>query len=120
MSESPPKPATTPSPAMDLESLTARLKNTQAVGFFTKLSIKIEIDKLANQFSKHRAGASELTYEQLRERFDLLLLKVLTLLQDEDKKLANDIAAARESIWEAFMNGGASGTHETNNDNEHA
>lgn len=124
MSESPPKPPAPPDaaspPAMDLESLTARLKNSRAVGFFTKLSLKNEIDRLLNEISKHRTGESTVTYEQLRERFDLLLLKVLTLLQDKDKELANDISTARESIWEAFMNGGNSGARENKDDDEHA
>ena len=92
--------------SMDLETLTSRLKKTRAVGFLTKLSLKNEIDGLVKHIQKHHASKSDLTYEQLRERFDLLLLKVLTLLQDKDKELAKDISDAREAIWGAFVNNG--------------
>lgn len=36
---------------------------------------------------------------ELRQRYDLLLLKVLSLLQDSDPPLAAAIAASREAIW---------------------
>ena len=36
---------------------------------------------------------------QLRRSYDLLLMKVLSLLQDADQKLASAIVASREAIW---------------------
>ena len=36
---------------------------------------------------------------QLRQFYDLLLMKVLTLLQDADKMLASSIVSSREAIW---------------------
>ena len=36
---------------------------------------------------------------ELRQRYDLLMLKVLSLLQNSDPPLANDIVASREAIW---------------------
>ena len=36
---------------------------------------------------------------ELRERYNLLLLKVLSLLQGNDPALAQDVAASREAIW---------------------
>ena len=44
-----------------------------------------------------RGGAPGLT--TLRQQDDLLLLKVLSLLQDNDASLASAISASRESIW---------------------
>jgi biotin operon repressor len=35
----------------------------------------------------------------LRQQYDLLLLKVLTLLQDSDPSLAAAISSSREAIW---------------------
>ncbi len=109
-----------PPQSMDLESLTACLKKTRAVGFFTKHSLKNEIDDLLKHIDKHHAGKSTLSYEQLRERFHLLLLKVLALLQDKDKELAEDISIARESIWGAFMNRGKSESSGKKIDEKHA
>ena len=35
----------------------------------------------------------------MRQSYDLLLLKVLSLLQDKDATLASAISASREAIW---------------------
>ena len=35
----------------------------------------------------------------LRRSYDLLMMKVLSLLQDEDQKLASAIVSSREAIW---------------------
>ena len=42
---------------------------------------------------------SEGGLSQLRERFDLLILQVLTMVQDGDPQLAQTIASSRDSLW---------------------
>ncbi len=42
---------------------------------------------------------SKATLAELRQKYDLLLLKVLSLLQDGDPQLAAAISASREAIW---------------------
>jgi len=71
-------------PALDLTSLEQRLKDTKAIGVFTKLSLKNQVDDLL---------------AQLRQKYDLLLLKALSVLQDGDPALASAISASREAIW---------------------
>jgi len=90
-------------PKLDLDDLEQRLRNTDAIGFLTKLSLKHEIDDLLDAFRAFHKGKGELTHEQLRERYDLLLLKVVTLLQDGDPTLAQEIYAAREGLWELLL-----------------
>jgi len=36
---------------------------------------------------------------ELRQKYDLLLLKVLSLLQDGDPPLASAVSGSREAIW---------------------
>ncbi len=36
---------------------------------------------------------------ELRRSYDLLMMKVLSLLQDHDQRLASDIVSSRERIW---------------------
>ena len=36
---------------------------------------------------------------ELRQSYDLLIMKVLSLLQDDDQRLASAIVASREAIW---------------------
>jgi len=100
----PPVAATTPAepPAaaeLDLAGLEQRLRETRAIGVFTKLSIKNQVDDLLDQFRGFYQGQLKVQLEELRERYELLLLKVLTLLQDADRELAQAITASREAIW---------------------
>jgi hypothetical protein len=56
------------------------------------------VHDLLTQFRAfHQEGAGVLT--ELREKYSLLLLKVLALLQAGDPVLARAIAASREAIW---------------------
>jgi len=90
------KPAT---PPLDLKSLETRLRETKAVGVFTKISLKNQVDDLLDQFRAYHQHATTTTLAALRQSYNLLLLKVLALLQDSDPSLARDIVASREAIW---------------------
>jgi hypothetical protein len=90
------QPAAAP---LDLASLETRLKNTQAIGVLTKLSLKNQVDDLLNQFRAFYQGKLKTTLAELRRPYDLLILKVLSLLQDKDPPLATDLSASREAIW---------------------
>jgi hypothetical protein len=93
----PPVKAAAP-PTLDLASLETRLRATGAIGVFTKLSLKNQVSDLFDQFKAfHHGGAPALT--TLRQAYELLLLKVLSLIQDNDASLASAISASRESIW---------------------
>jgi hypothetical protein len=94
----PPKQAA-PAPTLDLAALEARLKQTKAIGLMTKLSLKNKVDDLLDQFRKHHSGKPMPTVAELRRSYDLLMMKVLSLLQDHDQQLASDILSSRERIW---------------------
>jgi hypothetical protein len=87
------------SPALNLAALEQRLRDTHAIGVFTKLSLKNQVDDLLDQFRGSYQGRIKIPLANLRQRYDLLLLKVLTLLQDGDQQLATAIASSRETIW---------------------
>ena len=91
------KPAT--APPLDLKSLETRLKETKAIGVFTKVALKNQVDDLLNQFRAHYQGRQKTSLAELRRGYDRLLLKVLALLQDTDPPLAGAIVASREAIW---------------------
>jgi hypothetical protein len=75
------------------------LRDTKAIGVFTKLSLKNQVDDLLAQFKAFHNKQAKLTPSELRQRYDLLLLKVLSLLQDNDPSLASAISASREALW---------------------
>lgn len=115
------KPAPTPAPAaapatkepivasapkakgFDLDMLTKRLKQTGAIGVFTKLAINSDATDLIDAVKKYRQLAVLQTkLAEVRSRFDGLVIKILALLED-DLQLARDIYVAREQIWSNLL-----------------
>jgi hypothetical protein len=96
----PPAPAAKPAtPPLDLSSLEARLRETRAIGTFTKLAIKNEVDDLLDKFRAYYEGRQRTTLAELRQPYETLIMKVLSLLQDGDPSLARAIAESREALW---------------------
>ena len=97
-----PVPAAPPavSLTLDFNALKNQLKETKAIGLFSKIALKNQIDDLLDQFRKYYQGKAKIDMTGLRRSYNLLMMKVLSLLQDEDQKLASAIVAAREAIWD--------------------
>lgn len=88
------------SPApLDFKSLASRLRETRAIGVFTKLALKNEVDDLVDRLRAYHKRQGTATLAELRRNYDMLLLKVLSLLQDSDPPLARDIVKSRAAIW---------------------
>ena len=86
-------------PTLDLDALKEELRATKAIGFFTKITLKNQVDDLLDRFREYYQGKARLRMTDLRRSYDLLLMKVLSLLQDTDQKLASAIVSSREAIW---------------------
>ena len=82
-----------------MNALKERLKQTKAIGIFTKIALKNQVDDLLEQFSEYYEGKGKLTMTDLRRSYNLLMMKVLSLLQDADQTLASAIVSSREAIW---------------------
>ena len=89
-------------PTLDLKTLEEQLRATKAIGFFTKITLKNKVDDLLDEFGDYYNGDRKRTMADLRRSYDLLLMKVLSLLQDEDPKLASTIVSSREAIWDVL------------------
>ena len=95
-----PVPAAKPSePSLDVAALTTRLRDTNAIGVFTKLALKNQVDDLLKQFRAYHQGGQKTGVASLRQPYNMLLLKVLSLVQDSDPSLARAISGSREAIW---------------------
>ena len=95
-----PSPPPPPPPSLlDLDELKRRVRVTSAIGPFTKLALKNEIDDLLDAFAELHEGRAGPGLRALRERFDLLVMKVVALLEDDDARLAHDVARSREHLW---------------------
>jgi hypothetical protein len=104
-SQPPVKPAVPVAPAapvartLDVNTLIEQLKETKAIGLFTKISLKNKVDDLMDKFHEYYQRQGSHTLPELRQSYDLLMMKVLSLLQDKDPPLATTIASSREAIW---------------------
>ncbi|MGZ5074590.1 MAG: hypothetical protein ACXWBL_15715 [Usitatibacter sp.] len=92
-------PPAASAPPLDLTSLEEKLKETPAIGVMTKLSLRNQVNDLLDQFRAYYAGRLKTSLADLRRPYELLLMKVLSLLQDADPALARAINASREAIW---------------------
>jgi len=88
-----------PEPPLNVAELKTRLRETRAIGTFAKLALRNQMDDLVQEFRSRHLGGQSNSVVNLRQRYDLLLLKVLVLIQDGDPPLARTIADSREAIW---------------------
>jgi hypothetical protein len=86
-------------PALDLKSLEQRLRDTRALGVFTKLSLKNQVDALLDEFRDFHRGKIPPPLSELQREYNVLLARVLTLLKDDDASLAAAISSSRDAIW---------------------
>jgi hypothetical protein len=84
---------------LDVAALKARLRNTKALGVLTKLELQNQMDDLLKQFRAHHQSGQKTSVASLRQSYDMLVLKVLSVVQDGDPSLARTIAGSREAIW---------------------
>lgn len=96
----PPPVARVQEPQMDMASLIARLRETNAIGAMTKLALKNQVDDLLKKFRAHYQTGQRPTVAELRQPYDMLVMKVLALVQDKDPSLARSISNSRRAIWE--------------------
>lgn len=93
------QPVSSGPPPLDLPSLEQRLRDTKAIGVFTKLSLKNQVDDLLGALKAFHAGQHNPPLTELRESFETLLLKVVSVLQKGDPQLASAISSSRDAIW---------------------
>jgi hypothetical protein len=104
----PPRVASSPVPAapqpsaapLDFTSLVTGLRETKAIGVLTKISVKNQSDDLLEKFRAYHRQQDAMPLSELRRSYDMLFLKLLSLLQDGDPPLAKAIDGSRAAIWE--------------------
>ena len=84
---------------LDWMALEKQLKSTKSIGVFSKIALKNQVDDLLKKFRDHYKGKKITTMAELHRSFDLLMMKVLSLIQDDDQKLASAIVSSRDAIW---------------------
>jgi len=98
------RPEPTPEEAtISLQELGARIKATPAIGTFSKLALKNDIDDLIDDlrgYHQHHEG----DLDDLHQRYEALVLKLMALLEDDEPDLALALARSRDNIWSRLVN----------------
>ena len=95
-----PEPAPAPvAPTLDMETLETGLRKTKAIGLFTKLELKSQVEDLLDELEDYHSAKSTYSIGQLEEHFNLLVMKLMLLLQDDDPQLHRQIVQARPALW---------------------
>jgi hypothetical protein len=84
---------------VDLDELEDGLRETEAIGLATKLTLKSKLDSLIESFREFHQGKGDHRIQTLQERFGGLLNKTLALVREDDPRLFRRISAARRGLW---------------------
>jgi hypothetical protein len=84
---------------VDLDDLIKRIRDTQAIGSFKKLSLKREIDGLKRDLKMFHGGTGRSSLEELHQRYDALVHRLVDLVVKEDPALARDISRSQDPLW---------------------
>jgi len=96
-------PATPPAESpISLEELGTQIKQTPALGTFTKLSLKNDLDDLVDGLRGYHAR-KEGDLDDLHQRYEALVLKLMTLLEEDEPELALALGRSRERIWKRLL-----------------
>ena len=84
---------------VDLSMLITALRDTKAVGPMTKMRLRNNINKVLNRLKRWHDNKSKFTLDQLQEQYHLLLMKIATLIHDDDLILHQQLCNAWARIW---------------------
>ncbi len=88
---------------LDLAALKTRLQKADSIGVFTKVALRNQVDDLLQRFRAHHRNGQRPGVTTLRQPYNMLILKLLALVQDRDPPLARAISGSREAIWEILV-----------------
>ncbi len=92
--------APVPAHELNLSGLEQRVRDTKAISVLQKLALQQQVDELLARFRyAHSSGRADLV--ALRRPYDRLLGSIESLLS-RDPRLASEVSASREAIWEVL------------------
>jgi hypothetical protein len=89
----------TSSKNFDFCALETKIRNTNAIDFFSKINLKNEIDSLIDDFRNFQVGESAYSFGALKARFENLIRNTVAMLRKGDAALAEEIERSGEALW---------------------
>ena len=89
---------------IDLDALETKISKTGALNVFAKLQLKNRIDSLTNEVGQIHNGQSDISLDELRQRFEKFFHSTVALLRKGDPLLADELAMSRDKLWKVLSN----------------
>jgi len=91
------------SEGLDLGSLEAKIRNTDAMDLFAKISLKSELSSLMDEVARCQLTKNAAGLKQQRARLEKLIDETVALLRKGDVSLADEVNRSRDAVW-SFLN----------------
>lgn len=91
---------------VNLDNLRSSLRETDAIGFMTKLSLKHQLDSLLDSFGDYHKRQGDQTLPALHQQFAELLDSTLSELRGKDTQLYWKLRNAQEQLWQILSDPG--------------
>ena len=89
---------------IDLDALETKISKTGALNVFAKLQLKNSIDSLTSEVGQIHNGQSDISLDELRQRFEKFFHSTVALLRKGDPLLADELAMSRDKLWKVLSN----------------
>lgn len=93
--------------AISIEAMQKMLRRAEGIGLWTKIKLERRINRFTEDFYWYHKGANGKSLLQMRERFNALHSRVVTLLQARNPGMSKQFSDARDVLWFAYRNPGA-------------
>lgn len=83
----------------DLGTLETKIRNTDAIDLFSKVSLKYEISSLIDEMARSHETKNAAGFTKQRARFEKLVDRMVIMLRKGDLSFAKEVEDSREALW---------------------
>lgn len=84
----------------DFGALETKIRNTDAIDLFSKISLKYEISSLIDEMARSHETKNAAGFTKQRERFEKLVDRTVIMLRKGDISFAKEVEDSREALWQ--------------------
>ncbi len=84
----------------DLGALETKIRDTDAIGLFSKISLRYEIWSLIDEMARLHEGKSTVRLDKQKQNFERLIDSAVVMLRQGDISLAEEVEGSRDAFWQ--------------------
>lgn len=86
----------------DVGPLVEQIAHSKSIGVFTKLALKQDGKDLFKKMGNYHSGVGDSSLEELHERYNVMVHKLVIVIGKKDEELAGYVADARDKLWDVL------------------